>query len=84
MKELRKRHTRHFYYKWMKNFVWFSFKKERKRFNVTSSGFEQGWTICRHMGNCPIYIGRYGWWKTEIRLGKLYFCFLSKTKLLKI
>ena len=74
---------RHFRFKWMSKFIWFLFKKEIKGFRVTSSEIEQGWTICYYIGTCPIYVGYYGWWRVEIRLGKLSFCFKSRIKQLK-
>ena len=74
-----RRHWRS-HFQWMRNFVLFSFRRERKGFVTSSSTYRRGSVITRYCGVCPIYEWYYSWWKTEIRLGRLCFLFNGKKK----
>jgi len=68
-------------FKWMSEFIWFSFKKDKKGCGVSSSVPCHGWTIDCYCGQCPIYSGYYSRNKTTIRLGKLSIRTEGKMKL---
>ena len=66
-------------YRWTRYFHWPSFRRYREGYRVTSSKAEPGWVVDSYIGGgfmskgCPIYVGYYGWWTIEIKLGWFRF-----------